>query len=319
MPWYYDSVEMTPIVFLTYMSRSGSTLLSARLAEYRAVGVSIEGRFSKDWTSGTLRSIADRVELDAYLDVLLKSRDFSYWNIPREHLLEVLAKGPFPLRYRDVLAACLGMYFKERSIEVCVYKAGEHYLYIDDLREQFPGARFVFVDRNPLAIFNSQKRSLDGHTRKPMRTDPVDFVLNYGEAQKIVGKHRGREYFHLVCYENLLADEDREMNALLDFMGVRNREKDPSRRYYESIPESQRHLHANVKTGDAKRERVDGWVHELEAADRWYLQLVLRRHLREKGYPSRLEGRLSLREWPRCAVNLARHAYVKIRGFKPQR
>jgi hypothetical protein len=319
VPWYHDPVAKTPIVFLTYMSRSGSTLLSARLAEYRSIGVSIEGRFSKDWTSGTTRAIDNSAKLGEYLEVLYKSRDFSYWNVPRAALLAALEQHPFPLHYADVLTACLEISFRDRSIEVCVYKAGEHYLYLDSLRSQFPDARFVFVDRNPLAIFNSQKRSIDGHTLKPMRTDPVDFVLNYIEAQEVVERHRGQGYFHVVRYENLLADEDRETAALLDFMGVKNRDKDRSRRYYESIPDSQKHLHANVKSGTVKRERVDGWTHELEGADRWYLQLVLRRFLRGKGYPARLEGRLSPGEMRRFAVNMARHAYVRIRGFKPQR
>ena len=310
--------QMTPVVFLTYMSRSGSTLLSARLAEYRAIGVSIEGRFPDDWTSSKRRAIENRSELVEYLDILYESKDFGNWNVSRELLVRALEGRPFPLRYPDVLVACLDQYFKDRSVEVYVYKAGEHYLYIDSLRALVPGARFVFVDRNPLAVFNSQKRSLDSKTRKPMRTDPVDFVLNYSEVQDLVRKHRGERYFHVVSYESLLADEGREIAALLDFMGVKDREKDPSKRYYESIPDGQKHLHANVKSGNVKRERIDGWLHELEAGDRWYLQIVLRRFLKEKGYLSRLEGRLSARELLRFLVNLARHAYVKIRGFKPR-
>lgn len=309
---------MTPIVFLTYMSRSGSTLLSARLAEYRSIGVSIEGRFPDDWTSGRRSVIGNGSELAEYLDILYARKDFCSWNVPRATLLSALAGRPFPLRYPDVLAASLDIYFRDRSVEVYVYKAGEHYLYIDALRSQVPGARFVFVDRNPLAIFNSQKRSLDSKTGKPMRTDPVDFFLNYSEVQDLVRRHRSQGYFHVVSYESLLADEDREIAALLDFMGVRGREKDPSRRYYESIPDGQRHLHANVKSGNVKRERIDGWLHELEAGDRWYLQIVLRRFLREKGYPTRLEGHVSLREVLRFTVNMARHGYVALRGFKPQ-
>jgi hypothetical protein len=316
--WYWNDNMSVPIVFLTYMSRSGSTFLSSKLNEYKSIGVSIEGRFPEEWISGEKEIITDEKELDAYLDRLYEVPKFQAWTIDRSELVKYLLQNGFPLRYRDVLYACFDRYFEKRLVELYLYKAGHLYLYMDYLVTQFPDALFIFVDRNPLAILNSQLKSVDSRTKLPMCSDPVDFVLNYTEVQNILKAHESRNYLHVVRYEGLLEDEDAEMKRLMDFIRLKDRKKEAVGVYYDSIPDPQKHLHQNVKSGSMKLARIDAWKDELKPGHRLYLQFVLRNFLRQKGYTEPINGIMSFREMLRFIVNMSRHIYVKIRGFKPQ-
>jgi hypothetical protein len=307
-----------PIVFLTYMSRSGSTFLSSKLNEYNAIGVSIEGRFPEEWISGQRKVISDDQELNDYLNRLYAVPKFYAWNVDRTDLVKNLLNKGFPLKYRDMLCACLDYYFNKRLVEYYLYKAGHLYLYMDYLAGQFPDAKFVFVDRNPLAILNSQLKSIDSVTKRPMCSDIVDFVLNYNEVQDILDAHKDMPYLHVVRYESLVKDETGEMERILDFLGLKNREKNSTRTYYDSIPDQQRHLHQNVRSGSVNQDRLDAWKDELKLGHRLYLQVVLSDYLKRKGYAEQVNVVMPLREIFRFIVNISRHIYVKIRGFKPQ-
>ena len=168
-------------------------------------------------------------------------------------------------------------------------------------------ARFVFIDRDPRSVFNSQRVSRGSLMQTPMQTNPVHFALDYDHAQRCVEKYKGSDFFYVVSYERLLAEEDDQLGRLAKFLGVQYPGDVQPGRYHEKIPESQQHLHRLVGSGRMSKDRMDAWKRELPSLDACFLGLALRKWLRVRAYGPDSSTRLGLRDYPRIAWMLIQY------------
>lgn len=284
------------IVFLTYLSRSGSTYLSSKLSEYADIGVGIEADFVDGWITPGF-CIKSQKELGAYLDRLYESYKFCQWNVDRALLEKQVQEYGTPLDFSQLLTGALSLYFKGASCPVMVHKGGHYYRAINSIRKEMPTARFIFVDRDPRAIFSSMKKSLDSKTNRPMLEDVLHFAFGYLDTQERIKQFANESFFHLVRYENLLKNESEEIEKLVRFLGVRRKKKEQDSRYFDVVPDAQKHLHRNIRSGRPKMNRIDGWKSELDAVDVNFLEISLRQYILANGYslsgisPDTIQGR----------------------------
>ena len=284
---------MPVIHFLTYMNRSGSTLLARELDGYRDVAVSLEADLVDGFKRGTL-DVRSEDDLCAFLDALFRDEKLRAWNLDLGAVRGRLSSGPFPLRFKTMLAALLGEYFRDDPAEIYLYKSGRYYNHTGCLRKEFPGARFVFVDRDPRAIYNSQRRTLDSRRSEPMRTDGVRFVKSYKRTQRVVRGLEGEPWFLRVRYENLVNDRGKEIRRVLDFLGASDAEGQGS--YYSRIPAQQKPLHEHLAGDELEPERIEAWHEELPPIELWFLQKVLQEELVANGYRIQAVPDLKVRE-----------------------
>jgi len=189
----------------------------------------------------------------------------------------------FPIYFSHFLEAVLLEYFKDNQALIYIHKSQFYHRYIDKVRKQFPEAKFIFIDRDPRAIFNSQQRSSDSTTKKPMETNVELFVRAYKRNYEIIRKFIDDDFFHIVVYEKLLQDEDNEIKKILKFLNVSG-DKNLKDNYYERIPINQKYLHTNINTDTNITNRINGWQSELNMDKVYFLQLTLKSILNEKGY-----------------------------------
>ncbi len=280
-----EAVRPARVAFLCYLNRSGSTLLARLLDERRDVAVSLESgvRDGIVLRGPKLRTAAD---VGPYLDRAFAEPKFKEWGVDRAELQRRL-KGEqstdgvgFPAFLRHSLELALG----ERGAVVHVYKVSRYWERMERLRQSFPDARVVFVIRDLRAVYASQARSLDSRKGRPMARFPGLTARVYRANARVLHKFRNEPWLHVVRYEDLVANPDEEVDAVLDFLGVGRARRAGGSDYAGRIPEAQQHLHGNVK-GDARTGRIEAWRTDVDAETLELLERIAGEALAQHGYP----------------------------------
>ena len=279
------------IVFLTYLSRSGSTYLAHHLNRYYDISVTLEADFPDGLFWRQLRITSPR-QLNTLVDSMLRMRKFQQWGISREALRNGLSQCGYPIMFPQLLRTVLGISFAQTDTRIWVYKNGKYFRKLELLREHFPGSKVIFVMRDPRAVFNSQNQSINSDGR-PMWTSPVHCALKYREAVSIVQRYQEQSWFHLVKYEDLIEEKDAELERVRHFLGAGPKICESRMDYAEMIPAAQTHLHRNVGKSSLP-DRVGAWQTELSAGEIFSIQCIAKRGLTEHGYHSIEEGRFQL-------------------------
>lgn len=271
------------IYFLDYLSRSGSTLLAKKMSTYKDILVGIEADFIDGIIRGKVDIQSDG-ELDKYLSKIYKDPKFLGWGIKKNVLKNRLLTFGFPILFNDILRTVLNEYFKNGKAEVYIHKSNFYYRSINKVKKIFPEAKFIFIDRDPRAIFNSQKHANDFLLKKLNWGNIVSFLFAYKKSQKILNIYTSLNFLYIVKYENLITQEEAEMNALLKFLSVKNEKKRGDYNYYEKIPNNQKILHKNLKDEKNIVSRVDAWKKELKNYEIYILQFILHKELKKNNY-----------------------------------
>lgn len=287
--------DMNQLCILTYLSRSGSTFLARLLSEYRDIGVSLEAEFP-DGVCYRELVIHGPEEVDGAVAALGRMEMFRHWQIDPGRLSARLRQMAFPIRFPALFQLILEMNFAEDSAWIHLYKNGAYLERMEAARRAFPEAKVLFITRDLRAIYNSQKRTIDGFGRR-MGTSPVKCGLQYVRTARLVAQYRDEPWFHLLRYEDLLTDQEAEIGRVLEFLGA-SPQKGAAENYAEQIPDPQKHLHVNVGQG-ARTSRIDGWKTELTTGEIETLQRVGREALAMYGYEALAT---ELPAWKREAV-----------------
>ncbi|BDD89157.1 sulfotransferase family protein [Desulfofustis limnaeus] len=269
------------LVFLLYMNRSGSTLLAQMLDRYREIGVTPEANIPDGLLLGKA-DIREHSDISAYLDKLYQDQKFCSWNVDRGKLEEALQRTTLPFGYEHILTEILNTYFPRAEASIRVYKRGHYITCVPGLRKLFPGCRFLFIERDPRAIFESQKRSIDSVTGRVMAVNPAERAIKYVRTMRLVKTYSKDEDFFVVRYEDLVVDPDRIIRSVLDFLEVGTRAVEQSH-YFAKIPESQHHLHQGI-LGKPTVQKVDAWKKKLSQKEIAVIQLLAAPTLRSRGY-----------------------------------
>lgn len=272
------------IHFLSYMNRSGSTLLAKKLNTIRDISVGIEINIGSK-IRNNFKAENDE-ELEYWLQKVYRDVKFQSWNIEINKLKKNLLSKKKPIFFRDFLEESLKMYFSNSDSKILIHKSKYYFRRIDVANKVFPGSKFVFIERDPRAIFNSMSKSINSITGKVMKEDVIKFALHYKRLQSRK-KHfvKSKKFSDLILsinYEDLLVQEDFVLKKISDFFGVSDK-KETHTDYFDKIPEDQKHLHSNLNR-ENMTERITAWKNELDDTDADFLNLVLRKELKEKGY-----------------------------------
>lgn len=271
------------LIFLTYNSRSGSTFLSQLLNEYSDITVGLEANIPDGMVYGPYCINAEE-SLEKYLDEIYNNEKFKSWEINRSELKnELISIGKFPISFIELLQILLKLYFKDDPAKVWIHKCGHYIRFHEKIRKQLPNTKFVYVNRDPRAIFNSQKNSINSYTGLPMHTNPGIFLHEYKATHNYIIKYKKANWLHIIDYENLIKNPDNEVSNLLKFLEVSN-EKNIKEDYYLKIPAKQKHLHKNLQS-DPIQSRMNSWKYKLNNFEIVFLQYYLKKELKFHAYP----------------------------------
>lgn len=101
------------------------------------------------------------------------------------------------------------------------YKTPQDFIHMDMLTEIFPNIRFVFIMRDPRKVMSS-KKYVNQQDGKPEQYHPIAYALYwkmaYEKVQKFINSNKAP--VHIVKFENLVADPNKEAKQLANFLGT---------------------------------------------------------------------------------------------------
>ncbi len=285
-------------ILLAFISRSGSTLLARYLDAIPTVGVTLEANLP----DGIFRPelvIEHPKAIDRALDTLFDDAKFRAWSIAPEAVRARMLEHSFPLRFATLLPDILKLAFADRDVAWPVLKQENCIWRLEATRRLYPESQVVFIERDPRAIYNSQRTAIDSQTGKPMANNPFVVGLMYARAAERARCHANKPWFHRLRYEDLVANPAGTLRTLLTALGIDAPVPDsfalepPSSDYARQIPDAQRHLHTNV-AGPLRHDRVSAWRTELSPSEIDVIQWIAGRAMERSGYTP-VASRLS---WP---------------------
>lgn len=141
---------MAPI-FIVGVPRSGTTLLAAMLNAHPRIAISPE-TFFLEWALRLPHADLSRdADFGDFWRDYTRSGPFAHLRLDGEELRQRFRRCDSHT-FADLLAVILEGYAESRGKPRCGEKTPRHYLYVDTILEWFPGARVVFVVRDPRAV-----------------------------------------------------------------------------------------------------------------------------------------------------------------------
>lgn len=233
---------MSPLAFLVYHPRSGSTMLGNLLHAYQDIYVSYE----LDFEDGIIRG--KKFNKDQW-ETLKKRPKSEAWKMPWQHLGE---------QQYDNFAQCLndiGSYYSPSG--VFLYKNGKYRFYLKKLIETFPQSKIIFLTRDPRSVYLSQSRSKSSVTDQAMiDNDPILFAKQFLFTEEVVKQADKTGSILRVKFEDLIEAPEENIDLILAFLQVSNQKENKD--YASGISETQKHLHSNVDKG-MLRSRLYPW------------------------------------------------------------
>lgn len=187
-----------------------------------------------------------------------------------------------------------------RDDEVFVEKTPPHALWVPEILETFPNARFVHVlrdARDATASILAASRSFgEGMPKRAISAARmwVRFVSAAEEARKKLNSNQ----FHELRYENLRKDPARELRSLTDFLNLEWSDEDLRKAIADSDPKNKSIKGAELRgeyakqfgevvkrrEGAIRKARPGSWTSDLKFYDKWQVWLVARKKMKEVGY-----------------------------------
>ncbi|MGV1098224.1 sulfotransferase [Thiovibrio sp. JS02] len=300
------------LAFVSYLSRSGSTLLCKLLDQFADIAVGIEAGFPGAITKLVPKEyeiIQDGNQLNSYLDELFEDIRFKEWKVDRKALVRKLTEHGYPLTFRDILLSCLKEYFGNTGAQVFVHKAGYYVDVLNTAEKTFPGAKHIFVVRDPRAIFNSQKNARCIYTGKSMGHSLPYFVWQYKKRIKILSDNATNNSLLCVPYESLIGDPALWIRNVLRYLDVSEEKKETGASYSDKIPENQQALHVNVRS-DPNAKSLEKWRSGLLPFELKFIQARLASEMAAYGYEPIDVPPLSVKD--RMAILRSGYYYMKL-------
>jgi Sulfotransferase family len=222
---------VNPFLFVVGCPRSGTTLLGRMIDAHPEVAVIHEGRFVTDLLDrADRRGSEEPVVGPALVDALLEPPYSKNVRVAREDL-ERLVESEEHLPYASFVRGVFDLHGKAHGKRLVGDKTPHYVRSLPELHELWPRAKFVHLIRDGrdvcLSTMGWRKVAARGGAAarfSPWKEDPVSTVALWWEWQVRLGREAGDvlgpELYRELRYEALVADPERECQALCSFLGV---------------------------------------------------------------------------------------------------
>jgi hypothetical protein len=303
--------------FVMGCPRSGTTLLALMLHAHSRIAVPPETRFlmktyRQQRVLGDLSVAANRARLaDMITD---RSTRFHDLGLSADAIREAVIAGP------PTVGSAAGIVFRSYAQRFGKPRWGDkrphHYRSVIALRAMFPDAQFIHIVRDGRDCVASLKRvpwwTKDSIHAMALWTAAVD-------RGRRAGKRLGPGAYLELRYEDLVADPEREMRRVCDFLGETFEAAmlEPQRVAPQAVPE-RKTWHA--KTASAiSSDSVGSHAQVLESWETRLMHLVAGRRLRSLGYEVARTGAPSPWAVARYARSAARRRLWTLRRVRGER
>lgn len=285
--------------FIVGRARSGTTLLQTILDAHPSVIIPSESCVLMHLKNKYFRcSNWSNKTVDVFLNDILKERKLKlFWNLDIEKIKKQI--HPIPESARSFVLLCKIVYtnyssvFEQKDITLIGDKNPIYTLFIKDLIELFPEAKFIHIVRDFRAnivsnreVFSIKNIAVLAHSWK------------YHNKKVEVAKLRYPNKFLMLKYEDLAVNPVDEMKRVCDFLNIIY---DSSMfNYHQTInktvdlEEKNRFhkIHGNL-LNPINNDKVNSWKKSLNQADLTLTEYIAGRYALKYGYSSSLNSKVN--------------------------
>jgi hypothetical protein len=282
--------------FLVYDSRSGSTLLGAKLNEYADIGVSVESNFMRSLILNKNR-LSQTVEAHGVWELLASTPRFENLNIEKEKLCRILGdRNGYSVGHVTRCITDLAFLDSKPLCKTCIIKDGANGYLINQIAKELPDAKFLHILRDGRAVLNSKKKTIRPYSRsEKMARDAATCARQWTSLLNHIDNFRTRNLRRCVeiRFEDLVVDEKKQIERIRAFLNMEGSEaRDGHISYYTQLPEHERDIHTLV-SGPMIEERTDAWKRELDVGSLLVFQYFAQNVLVRNNYELCGETKLS--------------------------
>lgn len=261
--------------FITYVSRSGSTLLSRLLNQHPLVCVCTEAHLPKElFGLGSYKGLSFNSEEDlaSYLERVKGYSKFSSWGLGLEDILEGIGRHEWPLSGEALLARFLAAYKRKFSpnARIVLYKGPPAMPWeLHSMIQAFPGFRIIHLVRDPRAVYASQKRSINPYSGRPFVKSPLETAWQWRRAMLASGRVNSKNLLE-VRFEDLVSQPDEALQVICDHLDVDFHSgyfhSDMQSDFSSRLPSSETDLHRRIDQAPDSA-RVSGWKSDVAPSE----------------------------------------------------
>ena len=252
-------------VFITGCPRSGTTMLASILGNGDSCVVAPESHFFIDFIYKHLpndSAIASKAELITFFN---NNYRFKQWRIEASNIKispENINSSNYIAIIENTIKLFAEKYSKPTDSEIIrVDHTPSNIKDFDTINELFPKSKFIFLVRDPRAVFSSIKR-LDWGPNSSLKLSKL--WIEYAAAYFAV-KSRYQNRIFLIRYEDIINNPQPQIKKLFDFIGIEYNDAVLEGDGF-NVPEYTASQHALVgKTLD--KNRIDKWKKEIKKED----------------------------------------------------
>lgn len=283
-----DHEFRTPkIAFLVYYSRSGSTFLSSRLAQYPDVDVTIESDLIRTLLLRK-KDILQAGNSDEVYRLITDGSRVSSFNVSCEEFRGRLRTTENYTIY-EVTRAILEAYCEKKKVDskIWLIKDGANGYWINQLAKEFPEAKFIHIIRDGRAVYNSGSQAVQPYGKNErMARDPLTAARTWTQLVDHIDLYTFAHPAQCIeCrYEDVVTSESYEMDRIRHFLGLEQESATGDySEYYEGLPDIEKAIHSRVR-GAADSDRIEAWRTELGRGERLAFEYRASRTLKRHGY-----------------------------------
>ena len=285
-------------LFLIYPPRSGSTLLQIMLSQHPGIAISPEVRFARRVLKRFDDPTAELTgaDLDQLKAIIQQDDKLAGWKIDSQPFIAgiMAAESLSPRAALDALFR-FNRDVTASGAPVIGLKKGNLIPIIDKVAAAWPDARFLFAYRDGRACVASMVKNLafDEYQTAAWRwKHRVHYALNL--------RDREPDRFHMVCYEDLIADTEAVLRGICSYLGLdfdpRMLEHHRANRDLQFVPKGREAAHRNTSEPVSGRF-ADRWREQLSAEEVQAIEAIIGPELLRLGYtpdfplPEKRKGR----------------------------
>lgn len=279
---------MKQIVFLLYDSRSGSTLLSRLLNDFKDIGVTVESNFMVSLLKLEKYFLVVEPDFELIAQKIINMDRFKNLKINENDIIQDMKQKPITIG--AFVENLLNIYFSREKpgADIWIIKDGSNGHFARYIIETLPTAKFIHIIRDGRAVLNSRMKTVNPYgNKKSMSRDPLTTARHWVRLVSTIDTVSTDypEHFLEVKYEDIIINTDRELQRIREFLGLHPCRIDTSSQdnYYSKIVKKEQMIHTLVNE-EPKIARCNAWKKELPDNYRKLFELIAGNTLKQKGY-----------------------------------
>ncbi|MFL0352890.1 sulfotransferase family protein [Xanthomarina sp. GH4-25] len=207
-------------IFITGCPRSGTTMLASMLGNKSICVATPESDFFVDFIYKYLPKKTDSVQTSDYVEYLNNNYRFKQWNIDANNIKNLPEKVSFSnLNYLientvNLFATTHFKVSKNEFVRIDHTPSSIKNFYV--LNELFPDSKFIFIIRDPRAVYASVK-DLDWGANTPLRLSEIwnEYTNHYFSLEKLFPNR-----ICLIRYEDILTNPILHIKKVCEFSKI---------------------------------------------------------------------------------------------------